>query len=120
MPEWWILVPGLAAFVGTYFGAAVSGTKVLGLVFSYPPSSRGGTAWGFVPLVGPWILEGRAHGDAAAQAEFALYGIFQAAGLACIVIGLAIDRHAAPDEPQAWVAPLIAPGAGGLSVAGRF
>jgi len=106
MPQWPILVPGLAAFVNTYGGAVLAGAET-------------GEGWLYVPILGPLVLAGNT-GSGGAQAVFALTSIFQAAGLACIIIGLAINRHAAPDEPQARIAPVVVPGGGGLSVAGRF
>ncbi len=116
MPQWAILAPGLAAFASTY-GSSVAAALTVDL------SYRGGgsvASWLYAPVVGPWVVAAAARGNAGAQAIFALLGIFEAAGLACIIIGLAINRHAGPAQPMARIAPIPLPGGAGLGAMGRF
>ena len=117
MPEFALLVPGAIAFVNTYGGAVLAGLQ-LDVRFG---SSSELTGWLYVPVVGPFVLVGFADGVPGAQAAFFTLGLFQTAGLAFLIAGLAHNRQAGPrEQPDVAIAPFATPTASGLSVAGRF
>ena len=121
MPSWELFVPGAIAFVNTYGGAVLAAVQV---------SIRFGgsevTDWLYVPVVGPFVLTGMASevGATESAAVFALLGVFQAAGLVFMTLGLAIDRHAgAPADVQGVqvaFAPFVSPTGAGFAMDGRF
>ncbi len=114
MPEWALLGPGLGTFVASYGGAVLAALQM---------SFSGGSDiadWLYAPIVGPFVLAGMSDGVPEAQAVFSLLGIAQAAGIALLIAGLAINRRAAQAGPSVTAVPLVAPNAGGLALSGRF
>lgn len=113
MPTWPLLVPGLAAFVVSYGTAAFAGAIVL----SGGPSDQAG--WLFAPIVGPFVLAADATGPDDVALFIAL-GVAEAAGIALMIAGLAINRRAAPSEDAVSFVPILGPELAGLSARGRF
>ncbi len=113
MPTWPLLVPGLAAFVVSYGTAAFAGAIVL----SGGPSDQAG--WLFAPIVGPFVLAADASGPDDVALFIAL-GVAEAAGIALMIAGLAINRRAGPSEDAVSVVPLLGPDLAGVAAHGGF
>lgn len=113
MPTWPILVPGLVAFLTTYGSSAAAGAILL----------AGGVtdsgAWLLAPVVGPLVMAEQMHSPEDVALFIAL-GVAQAAGLAVMIAGLAINRRASSDAPAVSLTPLVAPELAGLAASGRF
>lgn len=111
MPTWPILVPGLAAFVVTYGSSAVAGAVLI----ADGITEEG--AWLLTPIVGPLVLSA----DLADPGDVALFvalGVAQAAGIALIIAGLALNSRAGTDEVA--LVPLVSPSIAGLAARGSF
>lgn len=110
MPTWPLLVPGLAAFVVTYGSSATAGAVLLS-----DGITEEGT-WLLVPIVGPLVLAGQVS-DPGGVAMFVALGVAQAAGIALIIAGLALNRRAGQgDDDEASLAPWVSPEGGGAVV----
>lgn len=129
-PRWALVIVGAGMFLASYAFAIYAGS--------------GG--WGFVPLVGPAYLTVAAFGvlgcsgcgtgigilDGIGGALIFIYGlgllsafVFQAAGIALTIFGLAsprkwLERDDAALRPRASLVPFVHPVGGGLALVGRF
>jgi hypothetical protein len=116
---------GLIIGGGATLGAAYATTVFGGLVIAafgdlFGQHTDAGPY--FIPVFGPFLAMGQAK-SSDDQFALAMLGIGQTAGAVMLIYGLANPRTVLVRNDQlivTSVAPLIAPGAAGLSIVGRF
>jgi hypothetical protein len=112
-------------FVGSW-GSSVFYSLFTGLLLGFGDDA-GYTAWGFAPLVGPWVQSTQRDGILETLHRF--NGGLQLAGLAAMVMGLTLEVPTAaadtkpPPQAKAWTVRTTAwarVDGGGLGLAVRF
>lgn len=110
-PIWGLFWAGLPVFLAPYLITGIT-------VFTINPSYAEEQAFGFIPIVGPFLLLDYISDDTGLGYTFLILdGIVQAAGIVMMVLGLTLTREVAvraelgdqPDAPTLTFTPLAGP-----------
>jgi hypothetical protein len=115
-----LIIGGAVTLGATYLATAFIGAVAAD--FLKAEGSNISVAPVFVPVVGPWLEIGETD-SAIAKFYLTVSGLGQAAGAVMLLYGITSSRTVLVRNDQLIVtsiAPMIAPGASGLSVVGRF
>lgn len=105
-----VTVIGAAVFANAYLSMALAGLMT-------------GLDWLVVPVIGPFVMIAE-EPSSFDHPVFWVDGILQLVGAAALAVGLGVrfsfDPDPGPEASEAWLAPWVGPGAGGLGVTATF